>query len=320
MKLCQIFGAALALSLAALSAQTVLINEVDCDQTLTDTGEFIELWSSTPNFSLAGYTLVLYNGSSDTSYLTIDLSALTTDNFGLIVIGNAGVVPAPAAIFNNNTLQNGADAVALYLAPAANFPNATPVTAVGLVDAVVYGTADPTDAGLIAVLTPGQPQLDESANLLPETQSLHRCVDGAGGALDVSFFTAGTPTPGLSNNSMCPAVGFSISVTQDVPNCGPLTLAVIGATPSVELYNLVSLVCSNGQGPLFGIGVDAFSQIFFPLGFAPFHTVSDMAGAFTFVYPSPCTSPLVIECVSIQAVGTIILGVSATTGCVSVSL
>ena len=41
---------------------------------------------------------------------------------------------------------------ALYMADAANFPDGTAATDVGLVDAVVYGTSDADDTGLLAAL------------------------------------------------------------------------------------------------------------------------------------------------------------------------
>ena len=55
---------------------------------------------------------------------------------------------------NNNAIQNGADAIALYQANVADFPDGTVPTSTGLVDALVYGTADPDDAELIAAFGP----------------------------------------------------------------------------------------------------------------------------------------------------------------------
>ena len=71
----------------------------------------------------------------------------------------------------DNTIQNGADAVALYMADAANFPDGTAATDAGLVDAVVYGTSDADDTGLLAAL--GQTtQWDENENGAKDTESL----------------------------------------------------------------------------------------------------------------------------------------------------
>ena len=62
---------------------------------------------------------------------------------------------------NTDLIQNGADAVALYQADAADFPNDTPVTTANLIDAIVYDTDDGDDAGLLPLLNAGQPQVNE---------------------------------------------------------------------------------------------------------------------------------------------------------------
>ena len=129
----------------------------------------------------------------------------------MLLTGNSGVVPAPAVTFANNFLQNGQDAVGVYQAPAASFVtsgvNATPVTAVGLIDALVYDTADADDAQLLDALigpvgTPGRVQVDEGANPASETQSIQRCGDGRKNG---SKFAVGAPTPGAANGvAACP--------------------------------------------------------------------------------------------------------------------
>lgn len=308
------------LAAGAARAQTPMINELDCDQTGTDATEFVEIWTPAPNVPLTGYVLVFFNGATDQSYLTIDLSPYATDANGFLVVGNAAVSPPPAAVFPNNTLQNGADAVAIYLASPAAFPLNTPAVAGGLVDAVVYDTADPDDTGLLSVLTPGQPQIDEDQNASGITQSIFRCADGQGGPLVTGSWIAGTPTPGVTNAGPCPPANpFTLSITQDVPNCGPIVIAVAGAGAGHEIYNLVSFQCLNGQGPLFGIGTDAFYQVFTPLGFHPFHVLADGAGAYNLSIPTPCAQAYTIEAVSIDALGFQIFQVSATTGCVQIS-
>ncbi|MFD0990219.1 T9SS type A sorting domain-containing protein [Mariniflexile jejuense] len=151
-----------------------VINEIDPDQTGTDTAEFIEIkW--TPNTSLNGYIVVLFNGSNDQSYDTVDLSSATTDGNGLYVIN-----------FASNGLQNGADAAALYMDLATNFPNGTAPTTVNLIDAIVYGTSDADDTGLLTGL--GETiQYDDTA-----TESLNRSNDG-------TYYSA-APSAGAVNN------------------------------------------------------------------------------------------------------------------------
>ena len=62
---------------------------------------------------------------------------------------------------DTNLIQNGADAVALLVGDAVNFPNDTPVTTADLIDAIVYDTDDSDDAGLLVLLNAGQTQVNE---------------------------------------------------------------------------------------------------------------------------------------------------------------
>ncbi|MEY3598797.1 MAG: hypothetical protein RL521_1219, partial [Bacteroidota bacterium] len=164
----------LLMSMAA-SAQ-VVINEVDADQTGTDATEFIEL-KGAPGASLNGHVLVMFNGSGNTSYNAIDLTGSTIPASGYFVIGNAAV-PNVNIVINGNSLQNGADGVAIYQAAVAAWPNGTAVSANGLVDAVVYGTDDADATTLLATLTPGQPQVNEGAATATVNNASARIPDG----------------------------------------------------------------------------------------------------------------------------------------------
>lgn len=114
----------------------IVINEIDCDSPSTDTLEFIELKSDTPNFSLDGYVVVLFNGSSnglgDKSYFTLDLDGYVTDVNGLLLIGSNNVSPVPQLLISTNVIQNGADAVAIYQADWFDFPEDTVATTTNL--------------------------------------------------------------------------------------------------------------------------------------------------------------------------------------------
>jgi hypothetical protein len=189
------------------------VNELDSNQSSTDMKEFIEISTGgVPGVSLAGYSIVFWNGSVNTSYYAADLNA-TTDANGLLVVGNAGVtMPAPPVTFANDLLQNGQDAVALYQTTKSTFPANTALT-VGLnrlIDALVYDTADADDPELLDnLLGPapyaGRVQVDEGGNGAggpSETVSIQRCGDGRRNG---SKFTVGTPTPGAANNvTACP--------------------------------------------------------------------------------------------------------------------
>lgn len=181
----------------------VVINEVDADQAGTDSNEFIELYNnSSETVSLDGVVLVLYNGgaTNDASYDTIDLTGKTIAANGYFVIGSATVPNVGQVEFTTDGIQNGADAVALYLGNVADFPNGTPAnTTNGVrVDAVVYDTNDADDSGLLASLTSGNPQIDEGAPPASETRSISRVPDG-GAAYATALFVAQTPTPGATN-------------------------------------------------------------------------------------------------------------------------
>ncbi len=188
--------------LAASANAAVLINELDSDQTGTDAAEFVEFYNTdTLNAApLDGHVLVFYNGSTDTTYFALDLDGLTVPPGGYVVVGNAGVpnaAPVPHQ-FAGNLLQNGQDAVVLYIGEPAAFPAGTAVTTSNLVDAIVYDTSDPDDPGLLALVTAGG-QVDENANGAAISESIARVPNGGGGARNLSMFVAQAPTPGLSN-------------------------------------------------------------------------------------------------------------------------
>ena len=180
----------------------VIINEVDADTPSFDMAEFVELYDGgVGGTDLSGLVLVAYNGSSDTSYRAFDLDGLTTDGSGYFVIcGNAANVAncdldvTP----DQDLIQNGADAVALYTANAADFPNGTAVTTANLLDALVYDTNDSDDAGLLVLLTGGG-QVNEDGGVDKDTESNQRCPNGSGGARNTTNYTQSTPTPGTEN-------------------------------------------------------------------------------------------------------------------------
>lgn len=181
----------------------VVINEVDADTVGTDADEFVELYNTSGSpVSLDGCVLVLYNGgvTNDLSYSTIDLTGHSIPANGFFVVGSATVPNVNLVAFTSNGIQNGADAIALWYASAAAYPNNTPVTAVNgvLIDALVHDTNDADDTALLAALTPGKPQINESENAANETESMSRVPDG-GAAFDTTLYVMQPPTPGATN-------------------------------------------------------------------------------------------------------------------------
>ncbi len=198
---------------------SVLINEVDSDTPGADDMEFIELFDGGQgNTSLDGLVVVLFNGTSDVSYASVDLAGSQTDADGFFVLGSAATPNLDLPIANA-TLQNGPDAVALYFGGAANFPNGTAISASKLVDAIVYATGDPDDPGLLALLNAGQPQADESAGGDPAGHSLQRIPNGAGGVRNTAAYEPAPPTPGGRNR--LPQADLVLTL-KDAPD--PITL------------------------------------------------------------------------------------------------
>lgn len=191
-----------------LSSAQVVINELDSDTPSTDDREFIELKSVTPNFSLNGYVLVLFNGTgsqANLSYYVLDLDGITTDVNGIALIGNNLVSPVPTKLLPDNIFQNGPDAVAIYSGNASDFPNLTMATNVNMIDALVYDTSD-ADVPELMTLLGVTSQIDENANNQQATQSIQRKNDGT--------YETKAPTPGANNdNSGFAYNGIKINTT-----------------------------------------------------------------------------------------------------------
>jgi len=187
-------------SFATDTGSNIRINEVDADTPGSDALEFIELYDGgVGNTPLDGLVVVLYNGSDRRSYNSAyDLDGFTTNADGYFLMGNAAVLPTPDLVINNNSLQNGADAAAVHVGNAVDYPNDTPVSGLGLVDAVVYDTNDSDVQGLLNVLTPDQPQVNEGAAGDKNIHSNARIPDG-GQAIVTTVYNAQLPTPGISN-------------------------------------------------------------------------------------------------------------------------
>ncbi|OYQ46933.1 endonuclease [Flavobacterium aurantiibacter] len=190
----KIWGKFICLLLVCVSAQAqIFINELDADTPGTDVLEFIELKTLNPNQSLTGYVLVAFNGGqpNNPSYFAMDLDGFTTDSDGIILIGNQGLSPFPDQILPDNTFQNGADAVAIYLGNASDWPLNTPCTNTNLISALAYDTNDPDATSLLAALGLTE-QINEGVNGSSQTESIQRKNDGT--------YEVKAPTPGAPND------------------------------------------------------------------------------------------------------------------------
>lgn len=223
-----------------LSYSQVVINEIDPDTNSTDVKEFIELKSNTPNFPLDGYVVVFFNAgstspySSTASYYAIDLDGLITDGNGIVLLGNLQVSPSPSYIVPQNTIQNGPDAVAIYLGNASDFPINTLSTATNLIDALAYSNSGTTNPTALMSIFGETVCYNENLNGLASSQSIQRKSDGT--------YEVKTPTPRANNdgsgisyngitvtytsNSITEGQNFNITFTTDTPVLSPLNFSI----------------------------------------------------------------------------------------------
>lgn len=174
----------------------LIINELDSDTPGVDTQEFVELKSMTPYFSLDGYVLAFFNGNTTSSdanriYYALDLSGLTTDINGIVVIGNNNVSPVPSLIISDNTIQNGPDAVAIYQGSITDYQPYTLATTANLVAALAYSnnTSQATDLMSLLGLSVSY---NENLNGNKDQHSIQRKADGT--------YEVKMPTPGANND------------------------------------------------------------------------------------------------------------------------
>ncbi|XP_056391044.1 uncharacterized protein LOC130284591 isoform X2 [Hyla sarda] len=229
----------------------LLISEVNPNNpgSAEDT-EFVELYhTSNSSVSLAGYWLVLINGKNNLVYSVLNLKGHYTDKNGYFLVGSAKVTPKPHIVLRSNTIQNGADAVALYYRPGKEYIVNKPVTNDGLVDAVVYVSQARDDAsGLLNVLTPKQQAICEDERFLVEDESLSRCHGFT--LLDHSSFKITRITPLTKNDceteltSRAPFVTSSLSTVSTYPGT-PFTpmifISEVGVLQGSIAYNFIEL-------------------------------------------------------------------------------
>ena len=212
MYLKNLFIALLLGTFLCVSAQAALIiNELDSDSVntpVTDAFEFVELYeSSGTSVPLDGYVLVFYNGNGNVVYSADDLDTFSTSATGYFTLGSIATATKTKAA---NTIQNGVDAVALFLGNATDFPNGTAATArpagTTLIDAVVYKTGlDVDGVGLDTALLAGGPIVDEfgrdGSATAGAADSIGRIPNGSGALRNTTNWTFMTPTPNAANSA-----------------------------------------------------------------------------------------------------------------------
>ncbi|MEM6691335.1 MAG: hypothetical protein AAF664_18050, partial [Planctomycetota bacterium] len=221
------------------------INEIDSDNIGTDSLEFVEIYDGgIGNTSLNDIVVVFFNGNSDQPYASFDLDGFSTDIAGFFVLGNAAV-PEVDLVFNNNTLQNGADAVGLYRGQASQI---TSVTSNNLIDAVVYDTSDADDQGLLPLLLSGG-QINENGSGNASQVSLARIPDGGDPRSTLGFVTQ-VPTPGTFNVT-APEPGIQIAKKRFVEGQSTTFDFAFSVSPAadVELRVFPNTQLDLGEGP-----------------------------------------------------------------------
>ena len=220
---------------SSISYGQILINEIDSDTPGSDTKEFVELKTATPNFPLDGYVMVFFNGNAESastgnkSYFAISLNGIVSDANGLALIGNILVAPVPAKVFSDASIQNGPDAVAIYQGTYADFPLGTLATTTNLITALGHGTHTGDEMSGLLTLLGNPPYAKEgTTTALSQVNSIQRKPDGT--------YEAKLPTPGANNDgSGIIFNGVTISVPANQYNEGqsfPITFTTQTAVTS----------------------------------------------------------------------------------------
>ncbi|MCK9488080.1 MAG: endonuclease [Xanthomonadales bacterium] len=240
---------------AALADSTVFVNELHYDNTGTDVGERIEVVGPAGT-SMAGWSLVLYNGSNGQPYDTLPLTGVLPDHCG----GYGTAVVAPSQIQNGDPdglalVDNGT--VVQFLSYEGSFTaNGGPANGMTSVDIGVYESSS-TPIGHSLQLTGSgstysdftwQPPADDSFGACNPGQSFGPVVDlpptlvsldptdGASGVstlptLTATFSEPVTLAPGAIALACSASGNVSLTVSASTP-------AIHIATPTTPLQNL----------------------------------------------------------------------------------
>jgi len=201
------------------------ISEIDADQPSTDNMEFVEL-TGTPGAAMTGLSLAFVNGSNDETNNCIDLSGETFPADGVFVVGSATVPNVDLVVWTSNGMQNGVEAVVLFMGSCTSNPNGTPCGSITgtILSSVIYDTNDADDSGLINCL--GGMQINEGA--ANNSESIQ--IDAMGAV------TIAAPTPGVGDSTPPPP-----PPVDPIPTMGQWALFILALLMSslgvVFLYN-----------------------------------------------------------------------------------
>lgn len=187
--------------LGKIKSKPFLINEADIDTYGGDKEEFIEIFDGgCGSKSLDNHLLVFYDGTTNKSYRTIDLSGNNTNGSGYFVVGHENSSYSNLPSFKTaDNIKNGSHAIAIYKGNPEEFPDGNDVDTVNLVDALVYTNNTPEPGGLAFLLKKGEAIKDENVTGKSSEYSLQRIGDGSGGDRKTSTYVPAIPTPGAKN-------------------------------------------------------------------------------------------------------------------------
>ncbi|WP_396192059.1 endonuclease [Flavobacterium sp.] len=222
----------------------IVINEIDADNPGSDNKEFVELKSSSPNFSLNGYVLVFFNGQTGAgtlSYFSLDLDGYTTDVNGIIHFGNSQVSPSPKTpYFLLNSIQNGPDVIAVFTGNASDFPIDTPANNTNLIDAIAYSTNTTTPSALMNLFGITLCSIDNQP-LGSTSNSVQRKNDGT--------YEVKPPTPGVNNDGTGIIFNYVTTSTSQTTLSEGQTLTINFSTsqPVTSQPLVISFLLNNGS-------------------------------------------------------------------------
>jgi hypothetical protein len=170
----------------------LVINEVDYDNTGTDTMEFIELRNTSAGpVDLTGMTIVLINGAGSGVVSTITLPSISLASGAFFVAGPSGVLASlpggTASVLFSGAIQNDNEGVAL-------------VSGTQILDSLTWENPTPSAITFMGTpITEGTTATSTLEDLGP--QSIGRGVSSTDTNNNVPDFTVNpAPTPGAVNN------------------------------------------------------------------------------------------------------------------------
>lgn len=223
------------------SAQSVFINEIHYDNVSTDTNEAVEV-AGPAGTSLAGWSLVSYNGNGGASYATYPLSGGTITNtcagFGAVSVATPGIQNgAPDGV----ALVNSLNQVVQFLSYEGTMI-ATSGPAMGLQSVDIVLIEDGTEPTTSSLHLIGTGTVYPDFTWTEATASAGACNPGqtfVGGVDSPPAVFASTPSDGALGIS--PYVDLSITFTEDVatdPDWYELVCATSGTVTAVATGGL----------------------------------------------------------------------------------